>query len=39
MAHDTRELFSIPTLVYEYSGAVEERRGNPEEMGVYLLSH
>ena len=39
MAYDTRDPFSIPTLEYEYSGAVEDRWVNRATTGVYLLSH
>ena len=39
MAYYMRYPFVIPKLVDEYSGAVEDRWGNCEATGVYLLSH
>ena len=39
MAYDMRDPFIIPTLLYDYSGAVEDHWGNRATTGVYLLSH
>ena len=39
MAYDTRDPFTIPTLVYKYYGAVKNRWDNRATMRVYLLSH
>ena len=39
MAYDMRYPFVIPTLVYYYDGAVEDRWVNRAATGVYLLSN
>ena len=39
MDYDMIDLFIIPTLVDEYTSAVEGRWGNCTATGVYLLSH